>query len=486
MPNYAITNPFPVVLNQIGGGLNAGKLYIGLPNQDPQDYPKAVYWDAAGTDPVDQVNGIDVIGGYITRAGTPASVFVSGSYSIRVRDRFGVLVYYLANARGFEGDLASTSGGDLVGFSNAISYDPATVGASLKSRGVVVTDPPFNADPTGSADSYAAFTAAIAASKYIQVPAGTYKLATEPTWTGSIYWDIDPEAVFTGAGTGVDKFPYMLSNPAQMAVGPYIRSSTTQKSAHANGGVAAFNIEMEQPGDYGAGQSVALYAGNISGNPNVAGNNWAINCLTYAQATAGGTYQSIEADANNDSPTALVKGIAITGAGAYDAETGLEIVRLTQKWKIGAYIANAGDGLVIRPVTGGRGVVVGAVGSDPAAVGDTAISARQMLNSGDTLLLQRLTDTAPTGQFIRAVNAGNSANLFVLDVSGNMTLAGKVTMNTAVLTGPAPVVTAGQLGLGASTAATANAGAATLPANPVGFLVLNLGGTNVKLPYYAA
>jgi hypothetical protein len=38
---------------------------------------------------------------------------------------------------------------------------------------------------------------------------------------------------------------------------------------------------------------------------------------------------------------------------------------------------------------------------------------------------------------------------------------------------------------GVTTAASATAGAATLPANPVGFLEINIGGTVYKLPYYA-
>lgn len=38
----------------------------------------------------------------------------------------------------------------------------------------------------------------------------------------------------------------------------------------------------------------------------------------------------------------------------------------------------------------------------------------------------------------------------------------------------------------ATTSATATAGAATLPANPAGFLTVNIGGTNFKVPYYNA
>lgn len=38
----------------------------------------------------------------------------------------------------------------------------------------------------------------------------------------------------------------------------------------------------------------------------------------------------------------------------------------------------------------------------------------------------------------------------------------------------------------AQTSGTATAGAATLPANPVGFLIINIGGTAFKVPYYNA
>ena len=53
------------------------------------------------------------------------------------------------------------------------------------------------------------------------------------------------------------------------------------------------------------------------------------------------------------------------------------------------------------------------------------------------------------------------------------------------VTGNTPSVGAG-IGIGKTTSATATAGAATLPANPLGFLVVNLAGVNVKVPYYSA
>jgi hypothetical protein len=66
-----------------------------------------------------------------------------------------------------------------------------------------------------------------------------------------------------------------------------------------------------------------------------------------------------------------------------------------------------------------------------------------------------------------------------------LTSSGAATFLTATITGAAPSVTTGQLGIGSSTVTTATAGAATLPANPLGFLTWNLAGTAVKVPYYS-
>lgn len=72
------------------------------------------------------------------------------------------------------------------------------------------------------------------------------------------------------------------------------------------------------------------------------------------------------------------------------------------------------------------------------------------------------------------VNAGGtySSVSYVTNVGG-------LTLN-----GAAPSTPAGVLGLGNGTAASATAGADTLPANPAGFLVANLGGTPIKIPFY--
>jgi len=55
------------------------------------------------------------------------------------------------------------------------------------------------------------------------------------------------------------------------------------------------------------------------------------------------------------------------------------------------------------------------------------------------------------------------------------------------LTGAPPTVGAGQVGLGTTTATSATAGAnGAVPAQVAGYLVVNIGGTNFKIPYFAA
>lgn len=62
------------------------------------------------------------------------------------------------------------------------------------------------------------------------------------------------------------------------------------------------------------------------------------------------------------------------------------------------------------------------------------------------------------------------------------------THTTITLTTAAPTASAGQVGFGSTTASTVGAaGAATaLPANPLGYLIINVAGTSAKLPYYNA
>jgi hypothetical protein len=58
------------------------------------------------------------------------------------------------------------------------------------------------------------------------------------------------------------------------------------------------------------------------------------------------------------------------------------------------------------------------------------------------------------------------------------------TATTITLTAAAPTVSASQIGLGGTVAATATAGGGSLPATPQNFWVVNIAGTTYKIPLY--
>lgn len=133
------TPPFPVYNDSDGTPLDEGCIYFGLINQNPETAPIPVYWDAAGTLPA--IQPLRTVNGYIVRSGTPAAVYCPSGYSMSVKSKRGVLIYYCATP-------------------------PAT-------EFMTVAD--FGGDPTGVQDSSAAFTAANVAGQII-VPVGTFRV----------------------------------------------------------------------------------------------------------------------------------------------------------------------------------------------------------------------------------------------------------------------------------------------------------------------
>jgi hypothetical protein len=111
--------PFPIFSGRDGRPLEAGFIFIGEPNENPEDeeQEKAVFWDQALTIPA--ALPIRTIGGYPARFGSPSPVFTDGDYSLTVRDKNMVLVYTSPNAPitagQFFGDFSGTFAGTVVG-----------------------------------------------------------------------------------------------------------------------------------------------------------------------------------------------------------------------------------------------------------------------------------------------------------------------------------------------------------------------------------
>lgn len=91
MSALSIQPTYPIFTDIDGQPLEAGYVWIGTANLDPQTNPINVYWDAALTILAPQP--IRTLAGYPSRNGTPARLYVNSDYSIRVMNRNGSAVY---------------------------------------------------------------------------------------------------------------------------------------------------------------------------------------------------------------------------------------------------------------------------------------------------------------------------------------------------------------------------------------------------------
>lgn len=92
-----IANPFAYFQDRVGRPLTGGKVYIGEAGEDPELAPLNAFFDSDLA--IAAAQPIHVIGGLMTRDGTPTPVFVDeDQYSIRVRDADGAEVFYMASA----------------------------------------------------------------------------------------------------------------------------------------------------------------------------------------------------------------------------------------------------------------------------------------------------------------------------------------------------------------------------------------------------
>ncbi|MFM7468929.1 MAG: phage tailspike protein [Vampirovibrionales bacterium] len=90
-----INPPYPIFTELNGQPLEAGYIYIGIANVDPQANPINVYWDKSLTQLAAQP--IRTTGGYPVNNGAFARLYADSDYSIRVFDRKGTQVYSAPN-----------------------------------------------------------------------------------------------------------------------------------------------------------------------------------------------------------------------------------------------------------------------------------------------------------------------------------------------------------------------------------------------------
>lgn len=148
--------PYPNFSDQDGKPLDNGNVYIGEAFQDAETNPIQVYWDDALTIPAFQP--IKTSGGYFYRNGTVANVFVSGDYSMTVKDSKYALVYTAESIFSVTGQgQVQNLSGDGVEDTFAITFVPSLVFIngvyqfqntySIVSGDIVFSEaPPFNSN----------------------------------------------------------------------------------------------------------------------------------------------------------------------------------------------------------------------------------------------------------------------------------------------------------------------------------------------------
>jgi hypothetical protein len=190
MSAISIQVPFPVFQDRDGQPLENGYIWIGQPNLNPQTNPVVAYYDEALTIVAPQP--LRTLNGYVSRAGTPAQIYVDGvNFSILVQDSKGSMVYNFPDGTGigaqaagvgftgFKGqvgfvqDLADNDGSNWVGF---LSSGTGAVARSAQDKmrdSVSIKD--FGAVGDGVTDDTAAIQAALnSGALSVFIPAGSF------------------------------------------------------------------------------------------------------------------------------------------------------------------------------------------------------------------------------------------------------------------------------------------------------------------------
>jgi hypothetical protein len=168
MSALSIQVPFPVFQGRDGQPLENGYVWIGEPNLNPQTNPVVAYFDAALTIPAPQP--LRTLNGYVSRAGTPAQIYVDGvNFSILVQDSKGSMVYNFPDGTGISPDACG------------VTYDPPFTGGTpypvCEKLAQIVSVQDFGVIGDGSDEStkfQAAINAAVGKILFVPKPQSKY------------------------------------------------------------------------------------------------------------------------------------------------------------------------------------------------------------------------------------------------------------------------------------------------------------------------
>jgi hypothetical protein len=363
MPLTQLAPPYPIFTDKNGDPLDAGYLYFGTANLNPETNPIQVYYDPTFTQPAAQP--LRTSNGYVMRNGSPALIYANSQFSVTVRDKNNALVIYSPVGYGFTPGSTATN-------TDQISYNEGSTGAVARVLTARLQDfvsvKDFGAVGNGSTDDTAAIQAAIDSGEPIVFPAGNY------------------------------------------ASGPLTQSTNFQRF-YANGQVSiiknADGVLLTSTGNYVELDGIQFVGTGYTGdNINMSGSNpRLINCSSYgtpgrALKATGGHVQIIGTSGIYNTTDATASG--------YDIEIGVSGTATLYHQLIGVYTSQAAGGILLidtgsHVISGGQfGKLTIQSGTTPAGanggmtsnariLGDVTVEISNSVFSGNQFSTQTIT-----------------------------------------------------------------------------------------------
>lgn len=183
MPLTQLAPPYPIFTDKNGDPLDAGFLYFGVVNLNPETNPIQVYYDTAFTQPVAQP--IRTSNGYVMRNGSPSLIYANSQFSVTVRNKNNELVIYSPVGYGVAPGTSASSTDQMVYNEGSTGAVDRVLTARLQDR---VSAKDFGAVGDGVADDTAAvqalFSHASLNSAVGVLNRGTYRLTSPISISG--------------------------------------------------------------------------------------------------------------------------------------------------------------------------------------------------------------------------------------------------------------------------------------------------------------